>query len=142
MTEDRQQHLENLKARADTSPYYQLLGMRVVELAEGRARLTMPIGNKLFQAYDAVQGGAIASIADGAAAYVVIALLEPGQITNTVELKINYLRPVTKGTLTAEGRLISRGKRIAVVEMDVWQDDGKLVAKGMATMITTHGLKS
>ncbi|MDO8672023.1 MAG: PaaI family thioesterase [Dehalococcoidia bacterium] len=135
MTEDRQKHWDSLLARSNRSPYYQLLGMSVAEIGEGRARLTIPVETKLHHGRGIVHGGVIASIADGAAAFTVYSLLEPGLVTNTVELKINYLRPVSKGTLTAEGRIVQKGKRIAVVDLEVWQDDGKLVAKGMATMM-------
>lgn len=135
MPEDRQKYWESLIATANSSPYYQLIGMRITAIGEGEAYLAMPVETKLHHSRGIVQGGAIASIADAAAAFAVFSLVNPGEAVNTIEIKLNYLRPVSQGELTAEGRVVHKGKRIAVVDMEVKQDGGKMVAKGMATMM-------
>lgn len=143
MSEDRQKYWAWLMEFGNSSPYYQLVEMKVVELGEGWARMTMPVSTKLFHQGGVVQGGAIASVADAATAYALFSMVEMEDNVSTVELKINYLRPVTRGELTANARVVHKGKRIAVADVEVCQDDGKMVARGMATMmIVQNGRKT
>src|SRR5690242_19676424 len=83
-------------------PYYQLLGMRVVSMGNGEARLELPVEEKLLQIYGGVHGGATASLADSAVAVALISASEGDEKAFTVELKLNFLAPVSKGKLTAE----------------------------------------
>jgi uncharacterized protein (TIGR00369 family) len=58
----------------------------------------------------------------------------------TVEIKVNYLAPVQKGRLKAEGRCIKIGKTLALGEALVRDDEGKLIAHGTSTMMVLPGL--
>lgn len=120
-------------------PYYQLLGMRVEVMGEGYARLVMPVQEKLLQIYGGVHGGATASLADSAVAVALISTNAPDEKAFTVELKLNYLAPVSQGRLTAEARLFHRGRTIAAGEVDVRNDHGQLIAKGIATYMPVRG---
>jgi uncharacterized protein (TIGR00369 family) len=114
-------------------PYYRLLGMRVVAMGDGYARLEMPVEEKLLQIYGGVHGGATASLADSAVAVALISASSPEEKAFTVELKLNYLAPVSRGQLIAEARLFHRGRTIAAGDVEVRSDGGRLVAKGIAT---------
>ncbi len=114
-------------------PYYRLLGMRVVAMGDGHARLELPVEEKLLQIYGGVHGGATASLADSAVAVALISASTPNERAFTVELKLNFLAPVSIGRLTADARLFHRGRNIAAGEVDVRDDQGRLIAKGIAT---------
>ncbi len=119
--------------------YYQLLGMKVVSMGDGQARLVMPVEETLLQIYGTVHGGAIASLADSAVAVALISASTEGEKAFTVELKLNFLAPATNGELTAEARLFHRGRTIAAGEVDVKDDRGRLLAKGIATYVPVRG---
>lgn len=120
-------------------PYYQLLGMKVLEMDAGRARLEMRVEEKLLQIYGTVHGGATASLADSAVAVALISASSHGEKAFTVELKVNFLAPVTRGRLIAEATLFQHGRTIAAGDVEVRDDRGRLVAKGIATYVPVKG---
>ena len=124
---------ESTIAFINSSPYYRLLGMEVVAMGNGYARLVMPVEERLLQVFGVVHGGATASLADSAVAVALISTSAEDEKALTVELKLNYLAPVTHGLLTAEARLFHRGRTIAAGDVEVRNGDGRLVAKGIAT---------
>ncbi len=120
-------------AEINGCPYYRLLGMEIQAMGDGYARLTMPVEEKLIQIYGTVHGGATASLADSAVAIALISTSAEDERAFTVELKLNFLAPVTEGLLTAEARLFHRGRSIAAGDVEVRNSQGRLVAKGIAT---------
>jgi len=51
----------------------------------------------------------------------------------TIEMKVNFLSPIAEGRITAEGRIIFKGSRIAVGDVEISDQDGRMVAKSVAT---------
>lgn len=137
----REQHKkwEAIKEHVNSSAYYQLLGFEVVELARGYARLRMPASKKLLQFQGAIHGGALYSVADAAVAVALVTTCHPGEQVLTIEGKINYLAPVSAGEeIWAEARLVQRGRRIALGDVEVKGDEGRLVAKGLITYMVVR----
>lgn len=123
-----------LREFATACPFYQHLGMEVEEAEGGSARVTMDSRPELFQFQHALHGGAVFSIADAAVAVALLSLAEPGEDALTIEGKINYFRPVTTGRLVAVGRIVHRGRSIAVGEADVRvADTDASIARGTFT---------
>jgi len=125
--------LNDLIKRGETSPYYRLLNMRIEEVKDGYARLTMNIEDKHLQFLGTVHGGAIASLADSAAAWAAVSSTDLKGVPLTVEMKINFLLAVESGKLIAEARTIHKGFRISVSDVEVKDDKGQLVAKSLVT---------
>lgn len=123
---------ELIKKSANSAPYWNLLDMRVQDAKEGWSRCVMTTGPKHLISRGNVHGGAIASLADSAVAIALIPMLDQHHFVTTVELKINYLAPASQGEMVAEARIIHKGSRIAVGDVDV-TSNGKLVAKCLAT---------
>ena len=115
-------------------PFWELLGIEVVEMEEGYAKLVMPFHEKLTQPFGIVHGGAIFSLADSAAAIAIVRTVEPGTRFVTVEMKINSLAPVHQGVMEAEAKILRKGKRIIPIDVDV-VNNGTLVAKAISTYI-------
>ncbi|MBI2487821.1 MAG: PaaI family thioesterase [Deltaproteobacteria bacterium] len=114
-------------------PFWELLGIEVVEMHEGYAKLVMPFHEKLTQPYGIVHGGALFSLADSAIAIAIVSVVEPDKKLLTVEMKINYLAPVKEGLMEAEAKILRRG-RIIPSEVDI-MNNNTLVAKAIATYI-------
>jgi len=129
--------LGDLIERGEASPYYQLLNMKIEEVKDGYARLTMNIEEKHLQFLRTVHGGAISSLADSAAAWAtvgsVLGSVGAKVAPLTVEMKINYLAPVESGRLIAEARVVHKGFTISVSDVEVKDDKGRLVAKSLVT---------
>lgn len=131
--------LEALQEQVNSSPYFRLLGMRATHLSEGYARIHLPSSRDLRNSFGTMHGGAIGSLADSAGGVALRTLAEPLAVT-TVEFKVNLLAPVTEGELVAEARIVRKGSRIAVAEVEIKAQGGNLVAVALATyMILGQG---
>jgi len=125
--------LETLIKRGENSPFYQLLSIKIEEVRDNYARLSIKIEKKHIQFLKTVHGGVIASLADSAAAWAVYGSSNLKGIPVTVEMKINFLKPVKSGKLVAEARNIHGGSRIFVSDVEVKNGKGNLVAKSLVT---------
>ena len=80
-----------------------------------------------------LHGGVYCDLADAAMGYAYAATLGEGESFTTVELKINFLRAVRQGKLTAEARVVKAGGALGYVECDVTDQDGRLAARASST---------
>ncbi len=136
MENEKSRYERIIRSRSDPSTFYMLLGMRVEGLEEGKSRLVLPVERKLLNAGGVVHGGALASLADAAIAAALATLMDLERETMiTVEMKINYLAPVRDGWVSAEGKVIQKGKSIAVGEACLYDSGGRMVAKATATFM-------
>ena len=114
-------------------PFAEHLDMRVPDPDDGSSTVVMPTNPSHLQQAGRVQGGIVVALADYAFFRAVKPLLKPGQATPTIGIKINFLAPAEKGELTATAKIISPGRRLMVGEMEVKDQDGKLIAQGLGT---------
>ena len=122
----------------DSPPFAAHLGMYAGISADGVATVNMPIRDHHLQDSGNVQGGLIVTLVDYAFYLAVKSRLSPGQSTVTVELKVNFIAGAKEGALTASARVVSGGRRIFVVEGDVIDSDGVIVARGLSTYLVSE----
>jgi uncharacterized protein (TIGR00369 family) len=123
----------------DGPPVGRLLDMRMTEIDEGRAVFVLETGPQHASPLGTVHGGIICDVADAALGCAHASLLAEGETFATVELKINFLKPVWAGRLTAVGTVVKAGRTIGVTECRVTDDSGALVAFATATCMTLRG---
>jgi uncharacterized protein (TIGR00369 family) len=126
--------MNQVKRMARSTPFYRHLGIRLIGLRPGISELQMRVTRSLTQSAGVAHGGVAASLIDSAVGLALCTLIKPGQLITTVEMKLNYLAPVPLGTLKAKGKILHRGKRIAVGESEV-RVKKALVAKGLVTYV-------
>jgi uncharacterized protein (TIGR00369 family) len=80
-----------------------------------------------------VQGGVITQIADAAMGMSLATLQEDGMWNTTIELKINFIRPVVSGRIQAVGRVVEMRQTLLFSEADVVDETGRLVARASST---------
>ena len=68
--------------------------------------------------------------------------LDEGETFTTLELKINFLKPVWTGRLIGTGRLVKAGHTVGLVECDVHDDKDRLVARASSTCMTLRGAQA
>ena len=115
--------------------------MEIRSLDWGESRLEVTIQEKHLQPYGMVHGGVCASLSDAAIYWAVYSGMEETVGLTTVEIKLNYLAPVSAGRLIAKGKCIKVGKSICLGEASVEDDKGNLVAHGTSTMMVLDSLK-
>jgi uncharacterized protein (TIGR00369 family) len=120
-------------------PVAQLLGMRIVEVEDGRAVFELDTDRRFWNPMGTVHGGILCDLADAALGVCWAATLADGETFTTVELKINFLRPVREGRLRAVATVTKRGRHIGMTECEITDDEDRLIAKASATVMTLRG---
>lgn len=116
-------------------PYVQLLGIELEEIERGSATMRLELREELKRNGGITHGGVIASLIDTASAFAVMSQLEPGKGTTTIDLTIQYLRPLTQGQTRAHARVLRAGRRVAVVSIDVLDDAQRLAATALTSYL-------
>src|SRR5258708_38745182 len=128
------QHTHPIIAKALAStPIAELIGFTMSEIGAGRAVATLQPGPQHANPMGTLHGGLLCDLTDAAMGVAFASTLEPGQSFTTIELRINFFRPVWTANLTAEAIVIQRGRTTGYVECTVRDGDGKLVAKAAST---------
>jgi uncharacterized protein (TIGR00369 family) len=121
-----------IQAMLDRSPFIKFCNMRVTEVDPERERIVvvMPMRSELERGAGTGQyhGGAIASLIDVAGDFALV--LKTRGAVPTINFRVDYLRPATNTTLTATAWVRRAGRTVGVVDVDVHDDGGKLVAVG------------
>jgi uncharacterized protein (TIGR00369 family) len=126
-----------IDGRLPAAPIAATLGFRLVEVEPGRALFEGETGPHLLNPLGSVHGGWALTLIDSAAGCALHTELDPGIGYSTVETKVNFVRPIAadQGTVRCEGRVLSRGRRIATAEAQLRSADGKLLAHGTSTLM-------
>jgi uncharacterized protein (TIGR00369 family) len=127
-------------ARETVPPIYHLTGLHPVEADEGSCTFAMPASPWLCSPQPVLYGGSIALLADAALSCAVMTTIPPGWSFASLDLKVNYLRPVAPdgSMLHAHGRLVHRGRTMALAEVDLLNEDGRKVAVASSSAIVLN----
>ena len=119
------------------SPMGRLMGFRLVEVEEGRAVFAVEPGERHANGIGIAHGGLAATLLDSATGCAINTMMPAGRVFTTLEMKINYVRPLTPqtGEVRCEARVIHAGGRTATAEGRVTDARGKLYAHGTTTCI-------
>ena len=128
-----------MSGEAPPPPIAALLGFRPVEVAPGRVTIAFEAGPQHANPMGTLHGGVLCDVADAAMGMAYASTLAEGETFTTLELKINFLRPVWTGRLTATGRLVSGGRTVGLAECDITDAEGRLVARASSTCMTLRG---
>jgi uncharacterized protein (TIGR00369 family) len=124
---------------APQPPILQLLGARLTAVEPGRARIELDADDRHANPMGTLHGGVLCDIADAAMGMAYAATLDEDGTFTTLELKINFLRPVWRSHLTADGVVVHRGRTLGMTECSITDDKGRLVAKATSTCLTLRG---
>ncbi|KRE08624.1 hypothetical protein ASE61_03365 [Bosea sp. Root670] len=118
-------------------PFADAMDFELVEADEGRVVFTGQPSARFFNPLGTIHGGWTATILDSAMACAAHATLKPGEGYTTLEMKLNYVRPVMpdSGKVRCEGRLIHRGGTVITTEGKLVDARGKLLAHGTETCL-------
>ncbi len=133
--------LDYLRAVAGDSiarpPVAALLGMGIEDIDPGRVSFGLDVGEHLYNPIGAVHGGVLATLLDSAMGCAVHSTLPAGRAYTTLELKVNFVKALTVATpqVTAEGEVISAGRRVATASGRIMGPDGDLFAHATTTCL-------
>jgi uncharacterized protein (TIGR00369 family) len=134
-------YVEAVRREVNSCPYFSLLAMEIKGLGWGESLLEIPVQEKHFQPFGMVHGGVFASLVDAAAFWAVYTQVPEELGMTTVELKLNYLAPLSTGRMIGRGKSLRVGKTLCLGEASIMNDEGTLLVHGTSTMMILKDLK-
>lgn len=104
-------------------PFAELIDLHVEEKAAGASTLSLAVAPQHLNPNGVVHGAVLYALADTGMGLALYLTLDAGEICATIEIKINYFKPVSEGKVVCEAKLVNRGKSIANLEARLYRDD-------------------
>jgi uncharacterized protein (TIGR00369 family) len=141
MTTQEASSQRNFRERAKSNDVAvgRLVGFEAKDIGEGRAVVTLSAGPQHANPMGTLHGGILCDIADAAMGMAFASTLAPEESFTTVELKINFFRPVWQAQLRAEGTVVQRGRTIGYVECAITDAEKRVIAKAASTCMVLRG---
>jgi uncharacterized protein (TIGR00369 family) len=134
------EHIRELvRGEAAAPPIARLLGFTVTAVETGRVVVELAADERFANPMGTLHGGVLCDIADAAMGMAYASRLAEGESFTTLELKINFLKPVWRSHLRATGTVTKMGRTVGLVECEILDDSGSLVAKVSSTCMTLRG---
>jgi uncharacterized protein (TIGR00369 family) len=130
---------EAIASGVQPAPLAHMLGFRLVSVAPGEAVVEIQTTPAHANPMGTLHGGVLCAIADTAMGIAHATTLDDGEAGTTLELKINFLRPVWSDTLRAVGKVVKLGRTVSLVECDVFDTKDRLVSRSSSTYMTLRG---
>ena len=128
-------HLEDLTKRVQNSPFHQWAGLELVSVGDGAAELTMDLLPHHFNPQGMVHGGIITAVADSSIGLALRSRLRPGLTHRTAQLNVHFLTKGQGNRILGRGRALHLGERMGYGESEVFDAEGKLLARAAGTFI-------
>jgi len=139
MPQPSDDYIYKLIEMVNTSPYPQHLRMQLVSISIDQAIVKLKTEQCHLQPFGIVHGGVLATLVDTATFWsVFLRLPEDAGLVN-IDLKLNYLKSISTGLMTAQGRCIRAGRSINYAEASVKDKEGNLIAHGTSTLMVLPG---
>ncbi len=131
--------LKIVRGEIPRPPVSELIGFKLESIETGRAVVTLEADERHRNPMGTLHGGVLCDIADAAMGMAYASSLSEGETFTTLELKINFLKPVWNASLRAEGNVVRQGRTVGLVECTIMDAKGSLVAKASSTCMTLRG---
>ena len=112
-----------IRERFPNYPFPSYLGIKIDKLGYGTARLAMRFQNEITQGMGVIHGESMTSLCDTSVGVALFTMVKEDDTILTVELKINFISPADSD-IFSEAKIIHKGQRTAVGEVDVIKGDG------------------
>lgn len=111
-------------------PFPSLIGFRLEAARKDYVKMAVDFRPELTQPAGIMHGGVHAALVDTAVAQAIVTTIKPGFQMVTIHLDTKYFKPLSKGTLFAEGRVVRKGKRVVHGEVRLTDSRGELIGQG------------
>ena len=110
---------ELIKMATNSCPFYQHMGITVLSTHDGCSEVVMDFKQEYCNIYGKAHGGVLAALVDSSCGLALASHLEESETVVTIDLRINYISLFTSGRATARGKVLHRGRNIAVTETEI-----------------------
>ena len=134
------QHIEKLMELVNHSPYFSLLGIKLVDISPGYARVELDIDkNKHHNPFGSVHGGVNASLIDTATYWAAYYHQPEDAGFTTLDVSVTDLAMAKEGKLTVHATAIKEGRSVCLCEAVVKDDNDRVVAHGTSKLLVLNG---
>ena len=137
------ERLENLerviRGELPAPPIAQLIGFKLVAVQRGEAVVDFESSAKHTNPMGTLHGGIVCDLADAAMGTAMATTLEDDESFTTLDITAKYFKPIWKARLRATARLVKRTRSLGLIECDVEDDAGSLVAKVFSSCMVLRG---
>jgi uncharacterized protein (TIGR00369 family) len=130
---------EYLAGKIPPAPVATALGLTLVRAGDGIAEFEYVADGRHANPMGTLHGGILCDLGDAAMGIALASTLAEGESFTTLELHINFLRPVWDAKLTAKGRIVSRGRTVAMTACDILDEGQRHIATLTATQMILRG---
>jgi uncharacterized protein (TIGR00369 family) len=131
--------LQVLRGEVPPPPIAQLIGFEVTAAESGRVVVELAADERHANPMGTLHGGVLCDLADAAMGMAYASRLQEGESFTTLELKINFLKPIWRARLQAVGTVTKMGRTVGLVECEIFDEQRALVAKVSSTCMTLRG---
>lgn len=124
---------------ASAPPVAKLVGFTMVEAAPGRMVFELEVGPQHMNPMGTLHGGIVCDVADAAMGTAMATTLEDDETYTTIDLSAKYFKPVRRGKLRATATMVRRTRALGLIECDVTDEGGSLVARTNSTCMVLRG---
>jgi uncharacterized protein (TIGR00369 family) len=136
-------HLEQMRAlirgEIEPPPIAKLVGFECVSIDLGQAVFELRAGRQHANPMGTLHGGIVCDLADAAMGYAMASTLEDDESFTTLDLMVKFLKPVWNARLRAAAQLVKRTRALGLLECEVTDDGGSLVARVYGTCMVLRG---
>jgi acyl-CoA thioesterase len=130
---------EKLKQFLAEIPFNAHVGLRLVRMHKDGVTIECGMRPELLNGSGVLHGGVTATLADVAVGMALARHLGRPRAATTVEMKINYLRPVAHGKITARSHLVKVGSRLCCGRVEIFDGEKRPVAEALITYMILEG---
>ncbi|MEW6185983.1 MAG: PaaI family thioesterase [Thermodesulfobacteriota bacterium] len=135
-------HIRAVIQAVNKSPFFKHLSLTIKELGTGYSLVELTIGKEHLNPFGGIHGGVYASVIDTATYWAAYGELDEKSGLISIDLKIDYLAPIQKGIIIAEGKRIKMGKSMCLAEATAKDKNGKWLAHGTSKMMLRPDLQT
>jgi uncharacterized protein (TIGR00369 family) len=128
-----------IRGEVPQPPVGRLIGFELVSVEPGSAVIEFAATEAHRNPMGTVHGGILCDIADAAMGMAYASNLDEGESFTTLELKINFQKPIWNARLLATGKVVKQGRTVGLVECDITDEQGNLIARASSTCLTLRG---
>jgi uncharacterized protein (TIGR00369 family) len=132
-------HLSPKRSLPEVFPIADFLGIKFISQSNGNAVAEFRAGAQHANPMGTLHGGTLCDLADAAMGVAFASTLQHDESFTTLELKINFLRPMWNGLLRAEADVVSRGRTVGLVECNITDEKSRLIARTSSTCMVLSG---
>lgn len=131
--QDNEKSGKTIKVTLEPSPIHEFIGFKISEVGEGYCEIRVPIRNQILNGHGAVHGGIYYATCDIAAYSALSTILEESSFSVTSDINVSLVSAANDGEMIVKAKVLKLGKRLAVMEANVFDDKEKLLAVARIT---------